>query len=677
MWPDRRVRPAERPSERHLQPVVTAQVLSTLLTVALGGVLYGNYVLWGDYLEIIAWAFLLSQALYAPQKILVARLKRLRDTPRLQLHHRKPRKKGSWLLKMVRCQLQGRIGSRRLPELPGALAQFLISYSFVGLTFFLFLSLLHRLVSWGYIVGFLVIVGATVELLIYLLNYRILWLWTPLISDESLIALLLAIGTLGSIALVILFLGIQSALELYEAVLRAIQWSSELVYAHEALLPVWQYSVEAGQNALGGLKGRYHGTPWWPVVDTLEVSISTGRNISTTHQLCRQQLAELYSNTTWWEPADTAVALMLGQKNFGQLLAGAYRLARTLLLETEHPPTLLAQYAVSLLSNPLQYLQTCLGFLASVLLLASNWGVQLVFFAYFLLVMLNSDDDMMGMGITMLVPCGPKGQQELAEALRSAVQGVFYLPIQLASLHATIMLATLKVFRMPNTYLVTSLVFVTSLLPLFTPVAVVFVICAAMTIPFWFGDSIMSLVKPMIIFAINACLFYSLDEQIYAEFERKRRVFSPLLTAFSMALGVASFGWKGVVIGPLLLCLLLVAARQRLQSEPDPTLMSPLLAAPPPPSQPASFTVEVALGSAQGKRYRVLVPAGAAWAEWGLAVQRQLRLAEAPAEMEAEGGTLVNSTDVLVPGELLVLPAAVQKSGGGRRRRHPPSPTPD
>lgn len=47
--------------------MVTAQVLSTLLAVALGGVLYGNYVLWGDYLEIIAWAFLLSQALYAPQ----------------------------------------------------------------------------------------------------------------------------------------------------------------------------------------------------------------------------------------------------------------------------------------------------------------------------------------------------------------------------------------------------------------------------------------------------------------------------------------------------------------------------------------------------------------------------------------------------------------------------------
>lgn len=55
------------------------------------------------------------------------------------------------------------------------------------------------------------------------------------------------------------------------------------------------------------------------------------------------------------------------------------------------------------------------------------------------------------------------------------------------------------------------------------------------------------------------------------------------------------------------------------------------------PTPVGGATLPPALGSAQGKRYRVLVPAGAAWAEWGLAVQRQLRLAEAPAEMEAEG----------------------------------------
>ena len=87
-------------------------------------------------------------------------------------------------------------------------------------------------------------------------------------------------------------------------------------------------------------------------------------------------------------------------------------------------------FAFGLVSNPVLYLGAVLGLLVQFLLVAGSWLLQLVFFLYFLLVMLNNEDDMLGMGITILVPTGPAHQSRLANTLRSAVEGVFFLPMQ-------------------------------------------------------------------------------------------------------------------------------------------------------------------------------------------------------------------------------------------------------
>jgi len=661
-------------SEQHLQPLITANVLSAVIAVLLAGLVYCNYVIWKDYLEIVAWAFLLSQALYAPQRSILAHLQRLRNLP--EGHRRPPPTPGktidgdSSFLVHLQLEIQAAIRSHTWKDLLAGVGHFLLAYSFVGFTVFLSVTLLNRVVSATAILGCLTTAAITIAVLVYVLDYRCLRLWTPLIADESLVALLLAFGALGSMVVIFVFLGIQSFIELYQAVTDAVEWTHDLVYEHDSLAPLYDYGKDTARGAYKSVKLNYQGAEWWPVVSTLEESFTRGYNLSATHQLCRWRLAPLYANTTWWEPADTAIRFTLQRLNrrssLGQVASEASRLVTALVHHSNSHPADLVRYAFGLAANPIVFLQSAVRVLTSFLMLASNWGVQIVFFVYFLIVMLNREDDMLGMLVTVLFPAGHTCQEELAETLRAAVQGVFYLPVQLASIHAGIMFVTLKVVGMRYAYLLTSLVFITSLLPLFSPLVVLFLICAFLTLPFWLGSSLASLVKPLIIFAIDASLFYYLDEKIYSESERSGRVDSPLLTAFSMALGVATFGWRGVVVGPLLLCLLLVACKQRLLSSAEaPSPPSPAVLGSPAhlnssswlnPSSPRPIIVEVALHTASGRRYRVPVPADVSWDVWCQSIQKRLRLPRAPTELLTASGAIVNATDVLLAGELLVIP---------------------
>lgn len=43
--------------------VTRGQVTASAVTVLLAGLLYANYLVWQSYLEVVFWAFLLSQAL--------------------------------------------------------------------------------------------------------------------------------------------------------------------------------------------------------------------------------------------------------------------------------------------------------------------------------------------------------------------------------------------------------------------------------------------------------------------------------------------------------------------------------------------------------------------------------------------------------------------------------------
>ena len=132
---------------------------------------------------------------------------------------------------------------------------------------------------------------------------------------------------------------------------------------------------------------------------------------------------------------------------------------------------------------------------------------------------------------------------------------------QVASIYATITFITFRFFRywslvrLDMEYLATSIIFISSVVPLFSPFIVLLLMCGCMSLPFWFGDGPMSLVTPIIIYTVEYSAFMLFSDKIYSDFERKGRCASPLLTAFSMGLGVAAFGWKvGVTLMPLLLC---------------------------------------------------------------------------------------------------------------------------
>ena len=79
------------------------------------------------------------------------------------------------------------------------------------------------------------------------------------------------------------------------------------------------------------MQSTYNQSDWWPVVSTLEAAVREGHNITTTHEICRRQLAKLYSNNSWWEPADKALLLVMKEGDIGQLATEAWRLTSALL----------------------------------------------------------------------------------------------------------------------------------------------------------------------------------------------------------------------------------------------------------------------------------------------------------------------------------------------------------
>mmetsp|Transcript_24310 Transcript_24310/g.36464 ORF Transcript_24310/g.36464 Transcript_24310/m.36464 type:complete len:743 (-) Transcript_24310:93-2321(-) len=58
---------------------VHAQVLGVFLAAGLAALLYYNYVLWTDYLDVFAWSFLACQALHSRKENLVLRLRKYRE----------------------------------------------------------------------------------------------------------------------------------------------------------------------------------------------------------------------------------------------------------------------------------------------------------------------------------------------------------------------------------------------------------------------------------------------------------------------------------------------------------------------------------------------------------------------------------------------------------------------
>ena len=260
-------RPEGVKSEEHLQPLVLAIVLSLFLAFVTATLIYYNFIIWRDYIEIVAWAFLLSQALYGPQKAVVAKLKQLRDleglekpkpecadgSPQLRVRRSSLPRDSNYgdtemgLLEHLEHEFWAWLNPKSSGEIISGLYSTLINNAFWSFTLFLFLSLLQRMFTWAWIIGGFCMAAATILLLLYVLDWNMLWFWTPVISDETLVSLVLAAGALGSVFTVFVFLGIQSTIEGYEAVAWFVNWMHDHVLEKERLTPVWEWTLQMGQ----------------------------------------------------------------------------------------------------------------------------------------------------------------------------------------------------------------------------------------------------------------------------------------------------------------------------------------------------------------------------------------------------------------------------------------------
>ena len=133
---------------------------------------------------------------------------------------------------------------------------------------------------------------------------------------------------------------------------------------------------------------------------------------------------------------------------------------------------------------------------------------------------------------------------------------------------------------------------------------------------------------------------------------------------------------QGVVIGPLLLCLLTVAASERLNSPnvedgggdsaPPASPLRPSPTAPRmswPLTPPARAVLRVNVKGLAGPPVRVGLRADMGWRDFCTEVRARLALPEAPTELLTPDGVVVNDVAVLVEGELLLVPAPGPRLG--------------
>ena len=220
---------------------------------------------------------------------------------------------------------------------------------------------------------------------------------------------------------------------------------------------------------------------------------------------------------------------------------------------------------MAFLKNPLAILGSWMGVFVSVLSTLSGLGLGLIMFLFFVFTMMGHKDDALDLLLRLLVPASTNVHNNLGQALRDAFEGVFFFPLQLACVNATITLVSFTLLGMRFCFFATSLVFLLSLVPLANPLLVSGVWALFSIVPCFFGGgSWLGLFQGVALLAVNVWCVGALDDVLYNEQQLKGRVLSPLLTAFALYLGYAAFGSKGVMLGPFLVNVLKVVAQQRL-----------------------------------------------------------------------------------------------------------------
>ena len=498
-----------------LLELIVGQIVGNIATVLFGVLLYYNFLLFEDYFRLIVWAFLLSQALRGAKENVTHFIENLCEDP----------ERGNQpLLHAIGATVYNYVVNQTTRQ-RRTIKLFLLDHGIFIFAIVGAISIILRVCTWIEFLGFAIIASLVSAGALWLIDRRVFY-YRYFISDQVLVSTLLIIGMFTTATFVVLYLGTESFMEGSKAAADISEWVQERVINDETTRRIWSEQVTNGKamisSALLQVEETYNDTMWFPPIKNIVVEYynddhETGLGVVA---------SSLRSNVTLHS------ALMTLKDRFH-----SFNLTSAQLSDWSSTGLGLSTMAFGSVAQ-------LIVFLVTVLIAFISLGIRAVFFVTSLFYLLCAQVDPVERFVNDLLPIEVAKKPAVLKSLRRAIEGVFFLPVKISSLHAIVTLISYNALEAEFLYLATFLTFAISVVPIIPP----FLVC----VPWAITISIrVSLVRGLALFLIHYLAFAVIDDALY---EKSLGTVNSYVSALSVVFGVYVFGFEGVIFGPLLIC---------------------------------------------------------------------------------------------------------------------------
>ncbi|KAI9922262.1 hypothetical protein PsorP6_002084 [Peronosclerospora sorghi] len=526
--------------------MILAQLIGNISTALILVLIYFNFLLFENYLRLIVWAILCSQALRQAKNKVISVLHYLSDDADINRYG------------FLTCVIAKSVEVFFIHPHDGS--HHTAKELFLNYGIFLFaligaVSIWMRMYSWVSFLNVIIGVWIATLTLIKILDRRIFY-YRYFFSDEVLVSVLLILGFFITGAFVILFLGTESYLEGSRAAIDLSEWVQDNFINDERTRQVWSEQVENSRamisQAISGVEDNYNDTMWWPplksLVKTYYVDAKSSDGNATSH-------VSVFSKLRLPENMTLVQAL-----TFAYSKVESVNLTSVQLSDWTSKGLEVSSIAVGSVAQ--------LVFLLFTLVIAFvSLGVRSVFFISSLFYLLCTNWDPIERFVQDLLPIQVDKRPEVVGSLRKVIEGVFFLPLKMASIHAIVTMVSFTIVNADFMYLATTVTFFISIVPIIPP----YLVCVPWVISIGLTSSIM---KALALFAVQYVAFNVLDEMLY---EKSIVALNSYVSALSVVFGVYVFGFEvrsrllrssiksmstvlfqelmaGVIFGPLIVC---------------------------------------------------------------------------------------------------------------------------
>ncbi|ETV82973.1 hypothetical protein, variant [Aphanomyces astaci] len=307
------------------------------------------------------------------------------------------------------------------------------------------------------------------------------------------------------------------------------RWIHTNVVNDERTRAMWSEQMANGKamvsSAIHGVEGSYNRTLWFGPFKAMLVSYyDTPANTTIVHGGASGS-SSLFPNLTWVQ----ACSLAYAQFSDFNLTS----------VEVTDMTSKGLEYSGMAVGSVVQLLFV----LVTIVVAFVSIGLKSFFFVTSLFYLLSAKWDPIERIVHDLIPIAPEKRPAMVASLRRAIEGVFFLPMKISSLHAIVSLVSFSIVGTDFVFLGTLLSFFISIVPIIPP----YLIC----LPYVCLRLSTSFVPAVALLVVHYLAFTWIDQVLY---ERSLTSINAYISALSVAFGVYVFGLEGVVFGPLLVC---------------------------------------------------------------------------------------------------------------------------